>query len=66
MNEPAAIMDSTTGVLKPYFINLNVHLFYVFHEINVHLTIGRLLAPVKYDHLEARPVPHESVVNSMR
>ena len=59
-------MDSTTSVLKPYFINLNVHLFYVFHEINVHLAIGRLLESMRYDHLEARPVPDESVMNSMR
>lgn len=33
MNEPAQIVDSTTSVPKPYFINLNIHLFKVFHEI---------------------------------
>lgn len=33
VNEPAQIVDSTTSVSKTYFINLDIHLFKVFHEL---------------------------------
>lgn len=59
------MMGSATYVLISYIDNLNIKFFKVSHDINVCLTINRLLESKKYDRLETRPVPHESMMNNM-